>query len=282
MSHMYEKGKEKQSCNVYDDQSSLDMYMLLHFGSRKDTLTPFALNAGAPLGALRFPQRCAEFVKEALKKIGGQMESVLDLGCAVGGSSFHLAALGCKSVTAIDLSSGMIKQANAVKSALSIGKKVAFSVPVEDNTRLTVIANLEQYRTICDSVNFLVGDACGLPSTLISESFDAILGANLICRVPDPAKCLSEMNKVLKPGGVLCLTTPFTWMEQFTPSDKWLNGKFGESSFDMLRLRLEAEGFELIFRRPMPFLIRETGRKFHFVVSEGSAWKKSIKRANKL
>jgi len=279
---MYGEGKENQSGNVYDDQSSLDMYMLLHFGSSKDTLSPYALNAGAPLGALRFPQRCAELVSEAVEKTDGQMESVLDIGCAVGGSSFHLATLGFKSVTAIDLSSGMIKQANAVKSALSIGKKVEFSVPVEGRTRLNVIADLEPYRKIRESVNFFVGDACDLPQRVSSQVFDAILGANLICRVPDPAKCLSEMNKVLKPGGVLCLTTPFTWMEEFTPPDKWLTGKSGESSFQMLRLQLEAEGFEMIFRRPVPFLIRETGRKFQFTVAEGSAWKKSIKMANKL
>jgi len=279
---MYGEGKENQSGNVYDDQSSLDMYMLLHFGSSKDTLSPYALNAGAPLGALRFPQRCAELVSEALKKIDGQMESVLDIGCAVGGSSFHLAALGFKSVTAIDLSRGQINQANAVKSALSIGKNVEFSVPVEGSTRLNVIANLEPYRKIRESVDFFVGDACDLPERVSSQVFDAVLGANLICRTPDPAKCLSEMSKVLKPGGVLCLTTPFTWMKEFTPPEKWLVGKFGESSFQMLRLRLEAEGFELIFRRPMPFLIRETGRKFQFVVAEGSAWKKSIKMANKL
>jgi len=279
---MHGKGKENQSGNVYDDQSSLDMYMLLHYGSSKDTLSPYALNAGAPMGALRFPQRCAELVSEAVEKIDGQMESVLDVGCAVGGSSFHLAALGFKSVTAIDLSRGQINQANAVKSALSIGKNVEFSVPVEGSTRLNVIANLEPYRKIRESVDFFVGDACDLPERVSSQVFDAVLGANLICRTPDPAKCLSEMSKVLKPGGVLCLTTPFTWMKEFTPPEKWLVGKFGESSFQMLRLRLEAEGFELIFRRPMPFLIRETGRKFQFVVAEGSAWKKSIKMANKL
>jgi len=278
---MHGKGKETQG-NVYDDQSSLDMYMLLHYGSAKDTLSPYALNAGAPMGALRFPQRCAELVSEAVGKINGQMDSALDIGCAVGGSSFHLAALGFKSVTAIDLSSGQIKEANAVKSALSSGKEVKFSVPVEGNTRLNVIANLEPYRKIRESVNFFVGDACDLPRRVTSQVYDAILGANLICRTPDPAKCLSEMNKVLKPGGVLCLTTPFTWMEEFTPPDKWLAGKSGESSFQMLQLQLEAEGFELIFRRPVPFLIRETGRKFQFVVAEGSAWKKSIKMANKL
>jgi len=273
---MYGKGKEKHSKNVYDDQSSLDMYMLLHYGSSKDTLAPLASNAGAPMGALRFPQRCAEFVSEALRTAGGQMYSVLDVGCAVGGSSFHLATLGFKSVTAIDLSKGMIMKANAVKSALSSGRNVEFSVPVEGTKRVNVNADLMRYHKVKEHVNFFIGDACHLPQKVTSQRFDAVLGANLICRVPDPLKCLSELNKVLKPGGVLCLTTPFTWMKEFTPPDKWLIGESDESSFDMLRYHLEKTGFELIVRRPMPFLIRETGRKFQFVVAEGSAWKKSI------
>jgi len=282
MSHLYGKGKDSRGENVYDDKSSLDMYMLLHYGSKKDTLSPFALNAGAPLGALRFPQRCAEFVIEALGKAGGHMRSVLDVGCAVGGSSFHLAALGFKSVTAIDLSKGMIGHANFVKSALSSGQRVTFSIPVEGTKRLTVNADLELYLGVKERVNFFVGDACDLPHKLTSESFDAVLGANLICRVPDPLKCLSELNKTLKPGGVLCLTTPFTWIKQFTPADKWLTGQSGESSFDALRNQLEAIGYELILRRPMPFLIRETGRKFQFVVAEGSAWKKREGKSGKL
>jgi len=279
---MYGNGKDSEGENVYDDQSSLDMYMLLHYGSSEDTLAPFALNAGAPLGALRFPQRCAEFVAEALKKTGGQMKSALDVGCAVGGSSFHLAALGFKSVSAFDLSSGMIRQANSVKAALSSGRDVAFSVPVEGTKRLTVNADLKRYHKVRDRVDFFVEDACNLPQKLVSESFDAVFGANLICRVPDPLKCLNDLNKALKPGGVLCLTTPFTWMEQFTPSDKWLIGQHGESSFDALQRQLEALGFKLISRRPMPFLIRETGRKFQFVVAEGSAWQKRNEKKSRL
>jgi SAM-dependent methyltransferase len=282
MSHMHGKGKVKHSKNVYDDQSSLGMYMLLHYGSSNDTLAPLALNAGAPMGALRFPQRCAEFVCEALRAAGGQMHSVLDAGCAVGGSSFHLATLGFKSVAAFDLSKGMIEQANAVKSALSIGRNVEFSVPVEGSKRVNVNADIMRYHNIRKRVNFFVGDACDLPQRVASLSFDAVLGANLICRVPDPLQCLSELNKVLKPGGVLCLTTPFTWMKEFTHPDKWLAGKSDESSFDALRQQLEGVGFELIVRRPMPFLIRETGRKFQFVVAEGSAWKKSMEQRSKL
>jgi len=279
---MYGKGKEKSSENVYDDQSSLDMYMLLHFGSSKDTLAPLALNAGVPMGALRFPQRCAEFVSEALRTAGGNMHSVLDAGCALGGSSFHLAVLGFKSVTAFDLSRGMIEQANMVKSALSSGRDVEFSVPVEGTKRVNVTADIMRYHSVRERVNFLVGDACDLPQKVTSQRFDAVLGANLICRVPDPLKCLSEVSKVLKPGGVLCLTTPFTWMKEFTHPDKWLIGKSDESSFDVLQQQLEGAGFELIVRKPMPFLIRETGRKFQFTVAEGSAWKKSIEQKSNL
>lgn len=279
---MYGKGSKKSEENVYDEQSSLDMYMLLHYGTSKDTLAPLALNAGAPISALRFPQRCAELVSEALKMTSGPMHSVLDVGCAVGGSSFHLATMGFKSVTAFDLSKGQIQQANAVKSALSRGRDVEFSVPVEGTKRVNVKADILRYHNVRERVNFLVGDACDLPQIVASQSFDAVLGANLICRVPDPLKCLSELNGVLKPGGVLCLTTPFTWMKEFTPPDNWLIGESDGSSFDALRQQLESIGYELIIRRPMPFLIRETGRKFQFVVAEGSAWKKSMGHQSKL
>jgi len=278
---MIEAGKGDGTGNVYDDKSSLGMYMLFHFGSVKDTLFPFAENAGAPLGALRFPQRCSEFVIEAARVAGAQTQSALDLGCAVGGSSFHLATQGFASVAGVDISEGMIRQAIAVKSALSSGDEVYYSVPVETHTHRTAKADLSSYREVTDRVDFFVGDACDLPSEVNSRSFDAVLGANLVCRTPDPVKCLSEMIKVLKPGGVLCLTTPFTFMEEFTPRENWL-GQPGEYCFDALQRELEAAGFELILKRPMPFLIRETGRKFQFTVSQGSAWKRRVQIKGKL
>jgi SAM-dependent methyltransferase len=48
------------------------------------------------------------------------------------------------------------------------------------------------------------GDACALPAGL--GTFDAVLAANLLCRVPDPQACLAGIADALNPGGVLVLT----------------------------------------------------------------------------
>lgn len=70
------------------------------------------------------------------------------------------------------------------------------------------------------------GDACKLPAGL--GTFDAVLAANLLCRVPDPQACLQGIADALNPGGVLVLTSPFTWMEDYTAKAKWLGGRVGE------------------------------------------------------
>jgi SAM-dependent methyltransferase len=67
------------------------------------------------------------------------------------------------------------------------------------------------------------GDACALPSGL--GTFDAVLAANLLCRVPSPMACLQEIDRSLNPGGVLALTSPFTWLDEYTDRAKWLGGR---------------------------------------------------------
>ena len=77
---------------------------------------------------------------------------------------------------------------------------------------------------VCHTI-FPQGDACKLPAGL--GRFDAVLAANLLCRVPDPQACLQGIAEALNPGGVLVLTSPFTWMEDYTAKSKWLGGRAG-------------------------------------------------------
>ena len=68
------------------------------------------------------------------------------------------------------------------------------------------------------------------------------------------------------------MTTPFTWMERFTPPANWL-GNGSEDSFDELRRALEPN-FSLDDDWDMPFIIREHTRKFQYSIAKASRWRR--------
>ena len=69
--------------STYETDLLLNQYLLFHYGTAEDQLPyPFG-----PRDALFFPQRC---VTNFLPEIG-EVERALDLGCAVGRSTFELA-----------------------------------------------------------------------------------------------------------------------------------------------------------------------------------------------
>ncbi len=80
------------SSNVYESDSLLSMYLGLHFplsGSRESVQPVMDHGDATPLHGLRFPQRVAELLCSLEPKKSNNR--ALDVGCAVGGSSFELA-----------------------------------------------------------------------------------------------------------------------------------------------------------------------------------------------
>jgi 2-polyprenyl-3-methyl-5-hydroxy-6-metoxy-1,4-benzoquinol methylase len=104
-------------------------------------------------------------------------------------------------------------------------------------------------------------------------SFDLVLAANLICRLPEPRLFLGRLSQLVNPGGQLLLTTPFTWLEEFTPRAKWLGGRKeeGKRSCEALKEILDPD-FKLQLTRDLPFLIREHERKFQYGIALGWRW----------
>jgi hypothetical protein len=77
------------------------------------------------------------------------------------------------------------------------------------------------------------------------------------------------------------ITSPYTWLEEFTKKENWLGGfrKGGEPymTLDALGDLLGANFVMLEAPRNMEFVIRETRRKFQHSISELTAWqRKSI------
>ena len=77
------------------------------------------------------------------------------------------------------------------------------------------------------------------------------------------------MPDLLVSGGKLLISTPCTWLEEFTPEKHQPH----LDTIDWLKLKLSSE-FKLIKKADEPFLIRETARKFQWGVSLVTFWQK--------
>ena len=71
--------------------------------------------------------------------------------------------------------------------------------------------------SVLNRVNFFQGDACTLSDYADKKdgfgTFDGVIMANLLCRLPDPMACLNALPKITNKGGVVVIVTPFTWLE---------------------------------------------------------------------
>lgn len=246
---------------LYESPKLLGEYLLLHYGTEADLRHP-SLPVDAALTSSTFPVRC---VRELLDpSLLAHEAAALEAGCSVGAAAFELART-CLRVEASDYSSSFIAAAERLKAEGRMDS--SRMVEGECTAPFTAVVSPEIDRS---RVTFSVQDATDLPRRL--GPFDVVLAANLICRLPDPEAFLSRLPSLVKPGGQLLLTTPFTWLEEYTPRDKWIGASTtGPSSEEELTRRLSGE-FRLHRRRDLPFLIREHERKYQLGIALGTSW----------
>jgi len=239
--------------NLYETDKLLNEYLLFHYGSRGEVMS----YADGPQQALGFAVRTVGGLPADLSRT----RRALDLGCAVGRSSFELSKF-CDHVLGIDFSNAFITAAEEIRTN---GEK--HYLRLEEAHATTQLVARRPESTNPESITFEVGDAMALRPDI--GTFDVVHAANLICRLPDPAIFLARLPELVEPGGHLVLTTPCTWLGEFTPPEKWPD----KPTIDWLSDHL-APPFELLETRDVPFLIRETARKFQWTVAQGSLWRK--------
>ena len=237
--------------NPYETRKLVDEYLLFHYGSSSEILP----HPAGPQDALDFAVRTPAPAEP------GPFKRALDLGCAVGRSSFEMSKVS-EEVIGIDFSQAFIDAANTIKS----GTPLRYQRLEEAHTFSTLTATLPE-GALPEKVTFEQGDAMDLRSDL--GSFDLVHAANLICRLPDPGKLLDRLPDLVTPGGTLILATPCTWLEEYTPKENFPNG----TTLDWLKDQLSPH-FHLVSQTDEPFLIRETARKFQWTVSLLTKWQR--------
>ncbi|UJD91940.1 5-histidylcysteine sulfoxide synthase (plasmid) [Rahnella aquatilis] len=198
----------------------------------------------------------------------------LDIGCATGRASFELARY-FDSVVGMDYSARFID----VALSLARGETRRYVMPEEGELVeycQASLADVNLSAELTQRVTFVQGDACNLkPQT---ELYDLVLAANLLDRLREPARFLTGITPMIRSGGLLMLSSPYTWLEEFTPKEHWLGGfrENGEAvtTHQALKRLLASEFEEVRTPTDVPFVIRETARKFQHTVAELTLWRK--------
>jgi 5-histidylcysteine sulfoxide synthase/putative 4-mercaptohistidine N1-methyltranferase len=242
----------------YESDKQLSEYAEFHYGDEY-------------YGVANFPKTLAQIAVAAMA--GKPMRKALDLGCATGRATFELAR-HFDEVVGVDFSARFINlgvqlaQTGSIRYTLvDEGELVSYKARDLESLGLTAVR---------DKVHFVQGDACNLKSIL--TGYDLILAANLIDRLYNPAQFLSTVHERLNPGGILLVASPYTWLEEHTPRQDWVGGykKDGENftTLDGLKAMLGKHFRLLAAPQDVPFVIRETRRKFQHTLSEVTLWER--------
>ena len=141
----------------------------------------------------------------------------LDVGCAVGRLSFEMAATH-DHVIGLDTSIAFIRKAREILTS----KQIAFDLIVEGHITEPRTYRFDESQGFT-KVDFIVADALALPFR--ERAFATTAAINLLEKVPDPLKHLTEINRVLRDRSAMFLfSDPFSWDEAVSPPERWLSG----------------------------------------------------------
>jgi len=247
---------DKENINIYETDDLVSQYCQFQYGNTYFGVPNFSLA-----------------VNNIAKKYITNTTKALDIGCATGRLSFELANSFNK-VDGIDFSARFI----GVGTALKQNETIKYKAMNEGELYTLKTTNIKElgYEDIKNKVEFFQGDACNLKAHF--KDYDMIIGTNLIDRLYDPKLFLNDIKNRLNKDGILIITSPYTWLEEYTAKENWLGGYKDEngnevSTLDGLKEVLK-DDFKLIHTTDVPFVIKETSRKYQHTISQLSVWKK--------
>jgi putative 4-mercaptohistidine N1-methyltranferase len=222
-------------------------------------------------GVANFPKAMSQLCLDLMED--RRCNKALDLGCAVGRATFELAR-DFGEVIGLDSSARFIRIGVELKE-----KGYMRYTRVEEGELVSYheirLSDLGLQGTQ-QRVSFQQADACNLKD--LFAGFDLVLATNLIDRLYSPRRFLSMIHERINPGGLLVIASPYSWDEEFTEKHEWLGGirVAGEpfTTLEGLRQCLDTHFKPVGQPRSVPFVIRETQRKFQHSLSEVTVWER--------
>ena len=170
------KYETKLNNRVYETDEAIAKYCDIHYGKIDS-----------------FAKKSVEKILPYLNDI--QKNSVLDLGCLVGRTSFELAKI-FDNVMAIDITANLINIGVKLKNYDSLKYRV-------DETEKSISLKDLGLENVKDKVSFMQGDACNLKG--IYSGYDLIFCHDLINRLYNPIKFFEDIPKRLNINGLLII-----------------------------------------------------------------------------
>lgn len=249
--------QEKVMINPYETDTLVSQYLDFQYGPSYFKVPNYA-------------RALVDIAEQIVEKRG----SALDIGCATGRASFELART-FDNVTGMDYSARFID----VAQSLVRGEERRYLMPEEGELMQYCQASLADIGISpeqAERVQFVQGDACNLKPQY--QGYDLVLASNLIDRLREPKRFLRDITTRIVSGGILMLSSPYTWLEEFTPVENWIGGvrENGEAltTYQALQRLLAADFVEVQAPVDVPFVIRETARKHQHTVAQLTVWRK--------
>ena len=218
-----------------------------------------------------YPEKIAQISLASMQD--RHKKKALNIGCKVGRSTFEL-AVEFDSVTGLDAT------ARNFKIAVDMKEKgyTLYALPKEGEIqsfherRLTDLG-LDGVR---NKVEFFQADVSNLIDRY--KGYDLILVDNIIDRIYNPVKFLSSVHLRVNPGGLFIISSSYDWQEEYTDRRNWIGGfkEAGENvtSLDGLKHHLEPYFDLLTDPKEIPYILRESERKFQHCVAELTIWER--------
>jgi len=201
-----------------------------------------------------YPKACAQLCIATARTLGVPLGRSLEVGGGLGRDAFELST------------------AFAHVDSCDLSRCIA-------GTTMEKLASAERRDPAVESVTFSQMDLQALPQEL--TGYDLIFASDIIDQLAQPKGFLSQLESRLSSGGLLVISSAYTWLEKFTAKEHWIGGfKYGDndgpSTYEGLQELLLSRGF-VEARAPEDVCFRveelENGRRSRQTRAQMTFWK---------